>query len=217
MRPWRDVVREVCEARAEAESCAQWGLPPGATAPYNYRLEHVQAAVALARRLARELGADEEVVEAAAWLHDIAKGTPQNGTDDHGRAAAREVPGLLADTDFPPAKIPAVCDAIVKHVGLVREPDAPPIEPLEAAILWDADKLSKLGCTSVVQFARDSLAYPELRTTAAFIDHNRDWLPTSWAIVASLNTPLAQELGVARAARFAAFGEELTQEWAGET
>ncbi len=236
MRPWRDAVRQVCAARAEAESRAQWNLPPNspsplggdtlagaggrgegsAPLPYNYRLEHVRAVVTLAGRLAHALGADEDVVEAAAWLHDIAKGTPQNGEDDHGRAAARQAVGILADTDFPPAKIPAVCEAIAKHVGLTREPGAPPIEPLEAAILWDADKLSKLGYTAVLHFARLGLLYPDGRTTADAIQSNRDWFPMNRAIAASLNTPLAQEMGAERAARFEAFWEGLAREWAGE-
>ena len=216
MKPWRDAARAVCEARSEAESRAQWGLPPETPLPYNYRLEHVRAVVALAGRLARDLGADEVVVEAAAWLHDIAKGTPQNGEDDHGQAAAREASGLLADTDFPPEKIPAVCDAIVKHVGLTREPGAPPVEPLEAAILWDADKLSKLGLTAVLHFARLGLIYPDARTTADAIQSNRDWFPMNRAIAASFNTPLAREIGAARAARFEAVWEELAREWAGE-
>ena len=48
-------------------------------------------------------------------------------------------------TDFPAAKISAVVDVISRHVGLYRPPEAPPMEPLEVAVLWDADKLSKLG------------------------------------------------------------------------
>jgi len=215
MRPWRDVVRQVCEARAKAESRMMWGLPPEVPPPYNYRLEHVRAVVTLAGRLARELGADEEVVEAAAWLHDIAKGTSHDGDGHHGQQGAREVPGILADTAFPPHKVPPVCDAVVKHVGLTREPGTPPLEPLEAAILWDADKLSKLGYTAVLHFSRASLAYSEAHTTDEAIRQNRDWFAMNRAIAASLNTPLAREMGAARAARFETFCEHLAREWAG--
>jgi uncharacterized protein len=190
-------------------------LPLEIPVPYNYRLEHVRAVVTLAGCLARDLGADEEVVDAAAWLHDIAKGTADDGEGDHGRAAAREASGLLANTDFPPEKIPAVCDAIAKHVGLTREPGVPPVEPLEAAILWDADKLSKLGLTAVVHFARASLAYRDAATTDEAIRQNLEWFPMNQAIAASFNTPLAREMGAARAARFEAFWEELAREWAG--
>jgi uncharacterized protein len=215
VKPWRDVVRQVCEARAEAESRRQWGLPPEVPPPYNYRLEHVRAVVTLARCLALELGADEEVVEAAAWLHDIAKSAEDEGNGHHGQQAAQEVPSILADTDFPPQKVSAVCDAVIKHVGLVREPGTTPVEPLEAAILWDADKLSKLGFTAALHFARASLTYWEAHTTDEAIRQNLDWLPMNEAIVASLNTPLAREMGVARAAHFELFWEHLAREWTG--
>jgi uncharacterized protein len=35
----------------------------------------VQAVVRLANRLAERTGADREIVEAAAWLHDVGKGS----------------------------------------------------------------------------------------------------------------------------------------------
>jgi HD superfamily phosphodiesterase len=100
---------------------------------------------ALALRLARALKADLEIVEAAGWLHDVRKGEPAHAIV--GAAAARTI---LTTTDFPPAKIEAVVDAISKHEGLFRKAGEAPLEPLEAAILWDADKLSKLGVQSVL-------------------------------------------------------------------
>jgi uncharacterized protein len=36
-------------------------------------------------------------------------------------------------------------DAIARHVGLYRPPEALPLTPVETAVLWDADKLTKLG------------------------------------------------------------------------
>ena len=100
--------------------------------------------VGLAKRLARETGADAEIVEAAAWLHDVRKEMPS-----HGQAGAAAALELLADTDFPPEKIDAVADAIRQHVGLYRNAHTS-LEPLEAAILWDADKLSKLGAQAIM-------------------------------------------------------------------
>ncbi len=43
-----------------------------------------------------------------------------------------------------------MADVISKHEGLYRQPDVPALQPLEAAILWDADKLTKLGVQSVL-------------------------------------------------------------------
>jgi uncharacterized protein len=106
----------------------------------------VSQVVSLALRLAQETGGDAEIVEAAAWLHDVRKEVPS-----HGLAGAAAAVEILARTDFPPAKVEAVADAIRQHVGMFRAPNAPPITPVEAAVLWDADKLSKLGVLSIVQ------------------------------------------------------------------
>jgi uncharacterized protein len=70
--------------------------------PFNYRWEHIQCVVSLALHLAAKTGADREVVEAAAWLHDVCKGEP-----NHGAAGARAARTLLSHTDFPAAKIDA--------------------------------------------------------------------------------------------------------------
>jgi uncharacterized protein len=108
--------------------------------PFAHRWEHIKAVASTAAWLARETGADAEVVEAAAWLHDIRKGTP-----GHGPNGAREAKRILLRTNFPLEKLPSVVDAIARHVGLYRAEGAPPLTPLETAVLWDADKLSKLG------------------------------------------------------------------------
>jgi uncharacterized protein len=145
------------KAQAEQEGRAAWHLddkqpvseaepePGREPLPFNYRLEHVSQVVALAMRLARSLSADLEVIEAAAWLHDVRKQEPKHALA--GAAAARTI---LAATDFPPDKVEAVVTAIRQHEGLYRPEGAPPLEPLEAAILWDADKLSKLGVQAVL-------------------------------------------------------------------
>ena len=142
---WRAVVIAACKAQAAQEARALWHLDAGEPLPFDYRFEHVAQVTALALRLARVLGADLEVVEAAGWLHDVRKQEPRHALA--GAAAAREI---LAATDFPPDKIEAVFEAIRQHEGLYRPAGAPPLQPLEAAILWDADKLSKLGVQSVL-------------------------------------------------------------------
>jgi uncharacterized protein len=142
---WREVVMAAAKAQSEAEGRKLWHINEGEPLPFNHRFEHVSQVTALAMQLAQTLNADLEIVEAAAWLHDVRKQEPKHALA--GAAAARTI---LADTDFPAAKIEAVADAISKHEGLYREAGAPPLEPLEAAILWDADKLSKLGVQSVL-------------------------------------------------------------------
>ncbi len=143
--PWRATVIAAAHAQSEQEARELWRVPDGEPIPFDYRFEHVEQVTALALRLARALHADLEVVEAAGWLHDVRKQQPQHALA--GAAAAREI---LAATDFPPAKIALVADAISQHEGLFRPPGAPPLQPLEAAILWDADKLTKLGVQAVM-------------------------------------------------------------------
>jgi uncharacterized protein len=137
---WRTVCRQRMAQQAEQEARAAWQIGPDAPIPFNHRWEHVQEVVQLALWLAETLDADREIVEAAAWLHDIGK-----VESNHGVAGAEEAERILITTDFPPAKIAAVAQVIRLHVGMYRAEDAVPLEPVEAAILWDADKLSKLG------------------------------------------------------------------------
>jgi uncharacterized protein len=140
-KSWRSVCRQQAATQASRDAHAAW-LSAGVngSTPFDHRWEHVQAVVRLARWLAAELNADLEVAEASAWLHDIRKGEP-----DHGAAGAEAAAEILAHTDFPAEKIGVVVDAIRQHVGLSRPEGAPALQPLEAAILWDADKLSKIG------------------------------------------------------------------------
>ena len=140
-RTWRTTCQQEAAEQAARDARAGWESTGvcGMT-PFEHRWEHVQAVVHLALWLAAELNADLEVTEASAWLHDIRK-----LDEDHGNAGAQAAADILAGTDFPAEKIGSVVDAIRQHVGLARPSGAPALKPLEAAILWDADKLSKLG------------------------------------------------------------------------
>lgn len=141
---WRDYCRARAHEQAEEEAYAAWPVENGAQIPFDHRWEHVQEVVRIALGLAEETGADLEIVEAAAWLHDVCKDQSK-----HAQAGAREARRVLGATDFPAAKIDAVAEAIRSHSGSVRPRGAPPLEPLEAAVIWDADKLSKLGVSAL--------------------------------------------------------------------
>ena len=205
--PWREVVQAAARKAALAEDQKRWG---DTRTPFDYRWEHVQAVVRLALRLVGCTGADGEVCEAAAWLHDVTKTYSREHQTDHGLDGAAQAREILAQSDFPPAKIEAVADAIAKHVGLET---SAPIEPLEAAVLWDADKLSKLGATCVLHGIGYKLAKGE-KTTPALIDGLCD---ASWGegIVRSLNTVPAQAVGQARLAAYRTFCQTLQREYEG--
>jgi uncharacterized protein len=142
---WQETCIVAARAQAEAEARQAWKLDADQPLPFDNRWEHVAQVQAMAMRLGRAVGADLEIVEAAAWLHDVRKGEPA-----HGVAGAQAATEILAATDFPAHKIEAVAHAIRVHVGLYRAPDAPPLAPVEAAVLWDADKLSKIGALAVM-------------------------------------------------------------------
>jgi len=170
---------------------------------FNYRWGHVEAVVCLTIRLAELTGADRQVVEAAAWLHDIAKARSQ----DHGRDGAIAARYILAQTDFPSHKIDAVADAIAKHVWL-DQPE--PVEPLEAAVLWDADKLNKLGATTVLHLVGLLLTKGE-RPTVQLLERlaDIDWQED---VVRSLHTAPARAAGQQRLKAFRAFCQQVAAE-----
>jgi putative nucleotidyltransferase with HDIG domain len=183
LSPWREAVRAAAEEAATVDSRHDWGANEIA---FNYRWEHVQSVVPLAIRLAELTGADIEIVEAAAWLHDVAKPHSQ----EHGRDGAAMARQILAGTDFPPEKVDAVAEAIERHVGLFTDEA---VEPLEAAVLWDADKLSKLGATAVLHFVGYQIMMGQ-GTTAAWLDQLPDlsWMERT---VGSFQTSPARAIG----------------------
>ena len=201
--PWREVVRAAAEKAAEAAH-RFYGDPEEVL--FNYRWEHVQAVVRLALRLADLTGADKTIVEAAAWLHDISKLEGK----EHGRDGAIVARRLLAETDYDQGKIDAVADAIVKHV---QGPDPEPITPLEAAVLWDADKLTKLGAISALMYTAFWV-----KVGWRSIDHLVERLPhpRREAIVAGLNTAPARAAGRRRLEALEAFWRQAIRELDGD-
>ncbi len=184
---WRNAVRRAARRAAAREDSLN--------TPFGYRWEHVKAVVTTALRLAELLDADREVVEAAAWLHDVAKDQPdEDEQNNHGQAGAAAARRILAETDFCPTKIDAVAQAIAQHVGLVSQQ---PVEPLEAAVVWDADKLTKLGATATLHATVLGLQEETVSSTQDVTD----WviqLDMGRRIAASMNTAPAQRAAWAR-------------------
>jgi hypothetical protein len=103
-------------------------------------------------QLARELAAadhvkiDDDVLYAAAYLHDMAAFEPwQKSGVDHADQAAEIVDTILKNTGFPMKKIDAVRGAIRTHMY-----DRTPVGP-EALYLHDADALDWLGAIGVAR------------------------------------------------------------------
>jgi hypothetical protein len=130
---WRAAVRDFAAARFKHPA---WGY------------SHCVRDYALARQLAASDHAtlDDDVLYAAAYLHDMAAFAPWEKKDvDHADEAARIVDSVLAGTGFPMQKIDAVRGAIRTHMY-----DRDPVGP-EALYLHDADALDWLGSIGVAR------------------------------------------------------------------
>lgn len=116
---------------------------------------HVLRVLHMAEYLARQEGADLEIVRTAALLHDIARSTDDNidggfalavaAETDHAVLAAQEAGRLLEGK--PPDFVSAVMHAIEAH--RFRNDVEP--RTLEAKCLFDADKLDAIGAIGVAR------------------------------------------------------------------
>jgi uncharacterized protein len=110
---------------------------------------HSERDFLLARRIAKDegLAIDEEVLFAAAFLHDSGAVPPfaKDGVDHAVRSAELAEP-LLRDAGFPMAKFPAVKAAILGHMFDKEAGDRP-----EAIALHEADGLDFLGATGIAR------------------------------------------------------------------
>jgi uncharacterized protein len=105
--------------------------------------DHVERVVRMAERLAREVGADQEIVRAAALVHDAAGAHPEAGEarHDHEQDSAAVARRVLTDEGWPEERIRAVEHCIRAH--RFRGKERP--QTLEAQVLFDADKLDVMG------------------------------------------------------------------------
>jgi len=109
---------------------------------------HCERDYALAVKLAATDGIrlDDDVLFAAAYLHDMAAFAPwEDPKLDHADVAADRVAEILRTTGFPLQKIDAVRGAIRTHM-YDRDPQGP-----EALYLHDADALDWLGAIGVAR------------------------------------------------------------------
>jgi uncharacterized protein len=113
---------------------------------------HQPRLYALAVEIGQGLEYDDDVVYAAAWLHDLGVFTGHRPEDpealarwDHVPYTLDRTPDILAKAGFPVEKIPAVLEVIRTH-----QPFDDPI-CLEGVILRDADILEQLGAIGILR------------------------------------------------------------------
>jgi hypothetical protein len=93
------------------------------------------------------------------------------------------------------------------------------MEPLEAAVLWDANKLSELGATAVVHFVGYSIMKDE-GVTSQLLEGlpGDDWTKPAWQedTVRSFHTAPARAAGRRRWEAFCDFCQRAMQEFDGD-
>ncbi len=135
----------------------------------------------LTREVGRGHDYDDDVVFAAAWLHDLGVFVGHRPEDpaelarwNHVRYACEHAPRILADAGFPSEKIPRVLSVIQEH-----QPQDEPTS-VEAMILRDADILEQLGAIGILRtvskVGRDT-RYPTFSDAMKVLQKNLETLP----------------------------------------
>ena len=116
------------------------------------KFSHQARLYQLAKRLAEGRPYDDDVLYAAAWLHDLGVFIGHRPEDplalatwDHIAYANRQAPGVLRELGFPEGKIPAVLEVIRTHL-----PSSTPTS-FEGTLLRDADILEQLGAVAILR------------------------------------------------------------------
>lgn len=186
--------------------------------------DHVLRVLRVAERIGRELGADLEVLRAAALLHDASGAAPggEGGRADHERASADFAAQVLHAEGWPDDRIESVAHCIRSH--RFRSAEAP--RSLEAKILYDADKLDVLGAFGVARtigyalqagepiFAEPSAQFRETGQPLPGEPHSayHEYLFKLRHVAGRLHTEPARRIGAERAALMRRFFEALEDE-----
>jgi uncharacterized protein len=164
---------------------------------------HQPRLYALTRVIGSGLVYDDDVVFAAAFIHDLGVFLGHRPEDplalagfDHVAAAVAKAPAILERAGFPGHKVGAVIEAIRTH----QAQDHP--RTLEAAILRDADMLEQLGAIgilrTVAKIGRDT-RFLTFADALRVLGRNLKTLPDL------LRLPRSQALAASRIESLAAF------------
>lgn len=174
------------------------------------KLGHQPRLYALTRLIGNGLSYDDDVVYAAAWLHDLGVfiGHRPEDPDELARwdcvsYAMQHAPLALLQSGFPTTKVAGVVEAIRTH-----QPHLTPVS-IEGTILRDADILEQLGAIGILRVAakigRDT-RYPTFTDAAATLRKSLLELPEK------LQLDSAKTLAAPRVALLQAFLQQLEKE-----
>ncbi|MCK9246338.1 MAG: HD domain-containing protein [Anaerolineaceae bacterium] len=139
-----------------------------------HNFEHVLRVRAMAERIGKAEGADLEIIEAAAFLHDSRGASPaRHGQErkEHHITSAEFAGQVLTRRGWSPERIEAVQHCIRAH--RYRHDGERP-ETLEAQCLFDADKLDVLGAVGAAR----TIAYAVLAGQPVLSQPSQKFLQT---------------------------------------
>lgn len=172
---WRDSVVDYIRVEAQPED----------------KFGHQPRLYALARSIGRGMEYDDDVLFAAAWMHDLGVFLGHRPKDPEKLAIWDHVPytiersrELLRSWGFPPEKLDRVADAIQNH-----QPKDTPTE-IEAVLLRDADILEQLGAIgamrTLVKVGRDT-RYPTFSSVIPVLSYAVNQLPGKMRLISSMS------------------------------
>ena len=178
------------------------------------KFSHQPRLYALAKRLGEGMAFDDDVLYAAAWLHDLGVFVGHRPEDpaalaawDNVAYAMEQAPALLRACGFPEEKIAAVVAVIGEH-----QPAATP-HSTEATLLRDADILEQLGAVGILRnvskVGRDT-RFHTFADALALLRRNARELP------GKLSLPQSREQAAPRLRVLEAFLEAAEEEAQGE-
>ena len=174
------------------------------------KLGHQPRLYALTQLVGRGMSYDDDVVYAAAWLHDLGVFIGHRPEDpqllsgwDNVTYAMQQAPAALLRSGFPSTKVAQVVEVIRTH-----QPHLSPTT-LEGTILRDADILEQLGAIGIMRvvakIGRDT-RYPTFTDAAATLRKSLADLP------GKIQLDTAKTLAQSRIALLQAFLKELDEE-----
>jgi len=178
---------------------------------------HVARVARNAVLIARAEGADAEVCEAAAWLHDLDRAgakDPLGAAREH--LAAVGASAKLADR---------VLEAVERHKDKSFAPGGVRPRSLEAAVLSDADKLEAIGAIGIARaFSFGGLKgrtlwdgaptqTPEVYVSGAHGSTVQHFYDKLLRLQADFATPTGRRLGAQRSAFLQSFLDQFFLEW----
>ena len=187
--------------------------------------DHVERVHAMSLKIAKDEKADLDVIDAASWLHDIARAKESSGeVNCHAEEGSKMAELILKEIGYSDEKISKIKYAIEVH----RFSKNKKAETIEAQILQDADRLDSIGAVAISRtFMQCGLKKIPLHdpNKKPNLDNNKE---DSTAInhfnekilklkPETFHTPLAKELAKERYKFVELFLQKFKEEWDGNS